>query len=216
MKNHVWFKQDKVLQQFAKGVRVEYQSTKATWSLMRLMQRFYLTPALYSTTVNHFTPSSSGVTSFTHTENSYPTNPVSSYAVNTANLVDYLTKREYMYRQLLVANGSVGRVPKSLSASPSNPLVHTFKSSYNFTDPVHFTNESLRTSLSLKQADAHISRFLTNGESTKTSQYLVKSQYKPLKKGISNMLRLHSTGTIAMPIEMRLQILASSRDIIHS
>jgi hypothetical protein len=48
------------------------------------------------------------------------------------------------------------------------------------------------------------------------SDYMLKSQFKPLKKGISNMLRLHATGTIAMPIEMRLQILASSRDIIHS
>jgi hypothetical protein len=48
-----------------------------------------------------------------------------------------------------------------------------------------------------------------------TNNYLLKSQYKPLKKGISNMLRLHATGTVAMPIEMRLQILALFRDIIH-
>jgi heme/copper-type cytochrome/quinol oxidase subunit 2 len=30
------------------------------------------------------------------------------------------------------------------------------------------------------------------------------------------MLRLHATGAIAMPVEVRLQILASSRDVIHS
>jgi heme/copper-type cytochrome/quinol oxidase subunit 2 len=30
------------------------------------------------------------------------------------------------------------------------------------------------------------------------------------------MLRLHSTGAVAMPIEVRLQVLASSRDVIHS
>ena len=30
------------------------------------------------------------------------------------------------------------------------------------------------------------------------------------------MLRFHATGAIAMPIEIRLQILASSRDVIHS
>lgn len=30
------------------------------------------------------------------------------------------------------------------------------------------------------------------------------------------MLRLHATGAIGMPIEVRLQILASSRDVIHS
>jgi hypothetical protein len=45
---------------------------------------------------------------------------------------------------------------------------------------------------------------------------LFKSQYKPLKRGISNLLRLHGTGAVAMPIEIRLQILASSRDVIHS
>jgi hypothetical protein len=45
---------------------------------------------------------------------------------------------------------------------------------------------------------------------------LYKSQFRPLKKGITTMLRLHGTGAVAMPIEMRLRILASSRDIIHS
>jgi hypothetical protein len=44
----------------------------------------------------------------------------------------------------------------------------------------------------------------------------MKNQYRPLRKGINNMLRLHATGAIAMPIEIRLQILASSKDVIHS
>jgi heme/copper-type cytochrome/quinol oxidase subunit 2 len=45
---------------------------------------------------------------------------------------------------------------------------------------------------------------------------LYKNQFRPMKKGITTMLRLHGTGAVAMPIEMRLRILASSRDIIHS
>ena len=45
---------------------------------------------------------------------------------------------------------------------------------------------------------------------------IMKSQFRPLKKGISSMLRLHATGAVAMPIEIRLQVLASSRDVIHS
>jgi hypothetical protein len=45
---------------------------------------------------------------------------------------------------------------------------------------------------------------------------LHKSQYRPMKKGISNMIRLHATGAVAMPTETRLHIMASSRDIIHS
>jgi hypothetical protein len=49
-----------------------------------------------------------------------------------------------------------------------------------------------------------------------SSAELFKNQHRPLRKGITNMLRLHSTGAVAMPIELRLRILASSRDVIHS
>lgn len=45
---------------------------------------------------------------------------------------------------------------------------------------------------------------------------LLKNQYRPLKKGVTNMIRLQATGAIAMPIEIRMHILASSRDVIHS
>jgi hypothetical protein len=45
---------------------------------------------------------------------------------------------------------------------------------------------------------------------------LYKNQYRPMKKGITNMIRLHATGAIAMPSEVRLHILASSKDVIHS
>jgi hypothetical protein len=43
-----------------------------------------------------------------------------------------------------------------------------------------------------------------------------KSQYRPMRKGISNMVRLQATSAIAMPTELRLHILASSKDVIHS
>jgi hypothetical protein len=64
--------------------------------------------------------------------------------------------------------------------------------------------------------------FFMNSGSTTTSHPLTNSgelsrnQFRPLRKGISSMLRLHSTGAIAMPVELRLQILASSKDVIHS
>ncbi len=38
----------------------------------------------------------------------------------------------------------------------------------------------------------------------------------PLRKGIHNMIRLHATGAVAFPTEVRVQILASSKDVIHS
>jgi heme/copper-type cytochrome/quinol oxidase subunit 2 len=37
-----------------------------------------------------------------------------------------------------------------------------------------------------------------------------------MKKGIANMIKIHANGSIALPIEMRIQLLASSRDVIHS
>jgi hypothetical protein len=45
---------------------------------------------------------------------------------------------------------------------------------------------------------------------------LYKSQYRPMRKGITNMIRLQATNAIAMPTEIRLHILASSKDVIHS
>jgi hypothetical protein len=45
---------------------------------------------------------------------------------------------------------------------------------------------------------------------------LYKSQYRPMKKGIMNMVRLQATNAVAMPTEIRLHILASSKDVIHS
>jgi hypothetical protein len=37
-----------------------------------------------------------------------------------------------------------------------------------------------------------------------------------MKKGVSNMIKLHATGAVAMPTETRLHLLASSKDVIHS
>lgn len=42
------------------------------------------------------------------------------------------------------------------------------------------------------------------------------SQYQPLKKGIVNMIRIQADKAVAMPTDTRLQILAVSKDIIHS
>ena len=42
------------------------------------------------------------------------------------------------------------------------------------------------------------------------------SQYRPLKKGIVNMIRIQADRAVAMPTDTRLQLLAVSKDIIHS
>jgi heme/copper-type cytochrome/quinol oxidase subunit 2 len=48
------------------------------------------------------------------------------------------------------------------------------------------------------------------------NQDLYKSQYRPMRKGVTNMIRLQATNAVAMPTEIRLHILASSKDVIHS
>lgn len=56
----------------------------------------------------------------------------------------------------------------------------------------------------------------TNNNTLARNTDLYKSQFRPMKKGVTNMIRLHATGAIAMPIEIRLHIIASSKDVIHS
>lgn len=137
-------------------------------------------------------------------------------------------------------------LPSSLCATPNNPLLQELKSSFRFSDPANFSSEFSRDLLYssadyfkfmylktlAERASESFSRlplnpdlltdyvffYFFNTSSRKVSNNLeiYKNQYRPLKKGISSMLRLHATGAVAMPIEIRLQVLASSRDVIHS
>ena len=189
-----------------------------------------------------FTPTSSGIN--TYVKNSWrPFSSVQSYYFTLSSLTDLLTKRELMLRQYLEMNGNVLNLPYELSASPRNPLFKEVEASFNFNDPLSFQSESSRevlfSSLNffrftllkewlLLTKDSSINLSLVNNYlffylfGYKTSQTptdnneLLKNPSRPLRKGVSNMLRLHATGAIAMPIEVRLQILASSRDVIHS
>ena len=175
-----------------------------------------------------------------------PRSSIASYYYNTSKLIDILAKREMLYRQYFFNSFAVQSLPKHLCATPINPLLLELKSSFQFTDPIHYSSEYSRDLFYttayyvkftyLKTLAESASRListlplntslLTNytffyffgSESTNLgqNQELFKDQFRPLKKGISSMLRLHATGAVAMPIEIRLQVLASSRDVIHS
>jgi hypothetical protein len=56
----------------------------------------------------------------------------------------------------------------------------------------------------------------SNYQNLSKNSDLYKSQYRPMKKGVVNMIRLQATNAVAMPTEIRLHILASSKDVIHS
>jgi hypothetical protein len=62
----------------------------------------------------------------------------------------------------------------------------------------------------------HLFGFTENYGKIEGNTELYKSQYRPMRKGITNMIRLQATNAIAMPTEIRLHILASSKDVIHS
>ncbi len=188
-----------------------------------------------------FTPSNSGNTTYTKL-NWKPQNSIQSYYYSVSNLIDILTKREYIYREFFSVNGKIINLPNYLTASSSNSLLNEIKSSFMFNDPIIFHNEyskdiyynslnffnytvikSFLTSysdfLNLSFLTDYFFYYFFNNNSINTLKFnseLYKNQYRPMRKGISNMIRLHATGAIAMPIEIRLQVLASSKDVIHS
>jgi len=133
-------------------------------------------------------------------------------------------------------------LPLHLTNNPNNPLISEIKASFLFIDPIICNNEYsrdvyysslsffnfqlLKTLLKDSKDALNLGAFsdylyflffndlVTNKLGSNSD--LFKSQYRPMKKGISNMVRLHATGAMAMPTEIRLQVLASSKDVIHS
>jgi hypothetical protein len=84
---------------------------------------------------------------------------------------------------------------------------------------LHKSNNSIdKLGLNLNQLNNYLFFYLFgfNDTSLGKNTDLFKSQYRPMKKGVTNMIRLQASGAIAMPIEIRLHILASSKDVIHS
>ena len=217
-------------------------STKAT---LGEMSWYWLTPAFGSNTTNFLTFSSSGYDVYAKST-WRPRVSIQSYYYNVSKLTDILSRREYLYRLYLNQSCGIEYLPTSLCATPNNPLLSELKSSFLFQDPASFGTEFSRDfiygsshfvkSIFFKNAlesifeayellpinTAQLTKFAffyffgTESTAIGKNSELYKSQFRPLRKGISSMLRLHATGAVAMPIEIRLQVLASSRDVIHS
>jgi hypothetical protein len=88
-------------------------------------------------------------------------------------------------------------------------------------DILNIVNSNIKnSSVNLSGVTNYLFFYLFNTDSTSSdlsrNTTLYKSQFRPMKKGVTNMIRLHATSAIAMPIETRLHILASSKDVIHS
>ena len=169
-----------------------------------------------------------------------------AYHFESTLLVDILTKREHLTRDFLLSRKGASRLPLLATASPLNPLLKVTKAAFGFNDPLTFNSEHSRdyiyTSAQYFKFLKLKSSLLTSGDNSpyspvnaalvndytflyflygntvkgdQTSE-LYRNQYRPLRKGVNSLLRYHATGAVAMPIEVRIQILASSKDVIHS
>jgi len=213
----------------------------ASANLLNLMSWYW--NSLYFINYHNFlfTPSNSGNSSYVRL-NWKPQNSIQSYYYNVSALIDILTKREYLYREFFSNTNKIINLPFYLTSNPSNPLINEIKASFLFTDSTVYNNEYSRDVyynslnffnftviksflttysdfLNLTFITDYLTYYFFNNNSINSLQNnseLYKNQYRPMRKGISNMIRLHATGAIALPIEMRVQILASSKDVIHS
>jgi hypothetical protein len=147
-----------------------------------------------------------------------------------------------LYRQFFFSKKKIINLPLFTTNSLRNPLIHDIKSAFTLIDPATYNNEYSRdvyynvltyfhfntlssflsastpiinAPLYLKTTMQFFFNYFVNTPQITTNE-LLRSQYRPMRKGITNMIRLHGTGAVAMPIEIRLQVLASSKDVIHS
>lgn len=191
---------------------------------------------------DRFTPSNSNTKTYSKTA-WQPASGTASYFNCVSGLIDILTKREYLYREFLIKNYKLINLPSDLSATGANPLIQEIKTNFFYFNNLTLSNEYSRslfftsvehfnhTSSQLffnelsqilnfnKMFNPILLYFFNFDEKRLKNESLsetVKNQYRPLRKGITNMIRLHATGAMALPIEIRLQILASSKDVIHS
>jgi hypothetical protein len=223
----------------------DYLSVSSSKFLLNNMSWYWMSPSFGSNTISSQIFSLSGNEIYGKST-WRPRSSIQSFYANTSKLIDILSRREHLYRLYLSKSYNVEQLPQSLCATPSNPLLMELKSSFLFNDPATFGSEISRDFMygsnhflkSLYFQSAMRSLFMSVGEvpanlnsllrfsffyflgsdltANGKNPELYKSQFRPLRKGISSMLRLHATGAVAMPIEIRLQVLASSRDVIHS
>lgn len=236
-RNVSWYKNNIVYDIFEQNEN----SLIASFNLLDLMSWYWKNLYFIDYHSYLYTPSHSGNNSYTKL-NWKPQNSIQSYYYNVSALIDILTKREFIYREFLSNTNKIINLPFYLTSSPSNPLINEIKASFLYIDPIIHNNEYSRDLyynslnffnftvmksflttyadfINLNLINDYLFYYFFNNNSVNTlknNSELYKNQFRPMRKGISNMVRLHATGAIAMPIEIRLQILASSKDVIHS
>jgi heme/copper-type cytochrome/quinol oxidase subunit 2 len=235
-KNHMWFKNDILFTSMYyddKINSVHYVLDNMSW--------YWLNINFLNFRANMFLSSNSNITTYNRTSWK-PLVNLASYYYTLNTLSDVLSKREFLYRQFFENNYKIVNLPLHLTSSPQNPLISDFSSIYIYLNEAQYNNEFskfiiynnlnmynldnisyIRSNLIelfgfFKFFNVIFNQLTLNNLNTSNSNnfLLYKNQYKPLRKGVQNMIKLHTTGAVALPIEIRLQILASSKDVIHS
>lgn len=233
LKNNIWYKQNIFFYlnslNFANPLNhVFFQLNISSW--------YWTKFTLFPNTNAFFAPSNSNTNSYARIA---PQNNYSSqgYYYLMTNLADILTKREYLYRDLFFKKNKIVDLYTIFTNTPKNSLFFEIKANLEFSDTLVVNNEYSREFLFYSLTAYKNSyfkqlfntSFLTIFEKIFSNYFvnvtnnnlfdktdLYKNQFRPMRKGITNMIRLHATGAIALPIEIRLQVLASSKDVIHS
>jgi hypothetical protein len=175
---------------------------------------------------------------------------VNAYYFYGTKLADILTKREYLFRDLMISKNATIKIPFQYTASPQHPLFGDLRNGLLFSNSQQNDLEHSRLNFAVEQLSFEYYAVKTFYEYlatfcpyTSLTNYLMslilsgtqvpaqnsgldeisyqtdvprRSQYRIIKRGASNMVRLHATGAMALPVCSRLHIFASSRDVIHS
>ena len=165
-----------------------------------------------------------------------PSTGVGTYTHTISKTAAILAKRESFYLRYLSEKGYSFFLQPDLVSSPRNPLLKILKANHNFIDPSLLAGESARSftnhyPISYQQFSLLYSKLMSTDKLPKyltqfaqmmdysenySTPNLQQNQYRPMRKGITSMVRLHATGAVAIPTEIRIHILASSKDVIHS
>jgi len=216
--------------------------------LLKNMYWFNSTVTFSDSSSEKFTPSISGYNLYAKT-NWRPATGIQAYFAKNSQLLDILTRREFLYRKYLQTSKRLISLPTYCTVNKNNSLIDEIKSAFLLSNPTVYSGEASRDFVyassqffkfilfkplllnvvnsldnvnNLPLNTSLITEYLffyvmgLNSNKLGSNDLLYKDQHRPLKKNITSMLRLHGTGAIAMPVDVRLQILASSRDVIHS
>jgi heme/copper-type cytochrome/quinol oxidase subunit 2 len=174
-------------------------------------------------------------------------NTLSAYTYFISNLIDIMTKREYMLKQLLNYYNVNASFNNSYVTSPYNTILIDFKANFlsnyfteaKLSEITHYnTNQFILKTLvyniklnyfiknlaSTLTKNSFINKFIISFTDIQSGNYTFdrnltifkKTQYKHMRKSMSNMIRIQNDKAVAMPVDTRIQFLTVSKDIIHS